>query len=149
MRSILTSAGWSHCHCLHESEQAAGGVALEAAADLGVGLLLGAAAGEVVLGWFVAVDHAPVHDGVEGSVESAVAESVEAVARDSSRGCFERADAGQGCEGGVGSAAAGVGPGDDEVGGADRADAGFSEEGGHGCVDQFAELTFVGADLFV
>jgi hypothetical protein len=43
----------------------------------------------------------------------------------------------------------GVRPGDDEVGGADRTDAGFGEQGGHGRVDEFAELAFVGADLFV
>ena len=59
-----------------------GGVALEAAADLGVGFLLGAAAGLVALGGQVGVEHAPVDDRVQGSVEFAVAESVEAVARD-------------------------------------------------------------------
>jgi hypothetical protein len=70
----------------HEAVQVSGGVALETAADLGVGLLLGSAAGEVVLCRFVSVDHPPVHDGVEGSVEAAVAESVEAMASDAARG---------------------------------------------------------------
>jgi hypothetical protein len=36
----------------------------------------------VVLGEFVAVDHAAIHDSVPGSVESAVAEAVEPVTAD-------------------------------------------------------------------
>ncbi len=63
---------------LHDAEKVSGGVALEAAADLGVGFLLGASAGQVVLSRLVTVDHAPVHDGVQGPVEVAVAEAVEA-----------------------------------------------------------------------
>src|SRR5690348_1090188 len=111
-------------------------VTLEAAADLRVGLLLGASAGEVVLGGFVAVDHAPVHDRVEGAVESAVAESVEAVAGDAPGGRLERADAGQCGEGGIGTAPAPVRPGDYEVRCADRADAGFGEQARHHCRDE-------------
>jgi hypothetical protein len=37
-------------------------------------------AGEVVLGRLVAVDHSPVHDGVQSPVERAVTESVEPAA---------------------------------------------------------------------
>src|SRR5690606_2322035 len=40
------------CRSLHEAEQVSGGVALEAAPDLGVGLLVGATAAEVVRCWF-------------------------------------------------------------------------------------------------
>jgi hypothetical protein len=97
-----------------------GRVSLKASPYLGVGLLLGASAGEVAMGGFVAVDHAPVHDGMEGVVESAVFEAVEAVAGDASGGCFDRADAGEGSEGGIGSAPARMGLGHDEVCGAHR-----------------------------
>jgi hypothetical protein len=38
--------------------------------------------GEVMLGRFVPVDHAPVHDGVQGAVELAIAEAVEAAPGD-------------------------------------------------------------------
>lgn len=61
---------------IHEAVEAAGGVALEASADFGVGFLAGSAAGEVGAGGAV-VEHAPVDDDVQGSVELAVAEAVE------------------------------------------------------------------------
>ena len=53
---------------LHEVEQVSGGVALEAAADLGLGVRVGASPGEVMLVGSVAVDHAPVHDGTSRNV---------------------------------------------------------------------------------
>lgn len=107
------------------------GVALEAEADLGVGLLLGASSNEVTLGRLVVVDHAPVHDGVQGPVESPVAESVEPMAFDSSGGRFQRADPGQRGEGGLRAAPTGVRPGDDEVCGADSAHARLGHQGRH------------------
>ena len=57
---------------LHCREEVSGDVPLEAATDLVVGLLLAASPGQVVLGGFVAVDQAPVHDGVQGPVEGGV-----------------------------------------------------------------------------
>ena len=85
-----------------------GVVALEAAADLGVGLLLPAPAGEVVPGGFLTVDHAPIDDGVQGTVELAVAEAVEPVPGDTAGGCRQRADAGERGERGFGAAPAGM-----------------------------------------
>jgi hypothetical protein len=98
--------------------------------DLGVGLLVGASPGEVMLGGLVAQDHAPVHDGVLGTVELAVAEAVETVTADAAGGCLQRADPGERGEGGFGAASASVRPGDDQMGRADRTDAGFGQQGG-------------------
>jgi hypothetical protein len=81
----------------------AGGVALEAAADFGVGFLLGASPGQVVLGFGV-VKHPPVDDDMQGAVELAVAQPVEPVTGDLARGCLQRAGPGQGGEGGLGAA---------------------------------------------
>lgn len=83
---------------LHEAEELAGGVALEAAPDLGVGLLLGSPAGEVVAG-AVVVEHPPVDDHVQGAVELAVCEPVQPVTGDlgassAPLGGFSRARAG-------------------------------------------------------
>ena len=81
------------CRALfHQSEQAASGVALEAATDFGVGRLLDAPAGEVVLGRLMAVDHSPVQM-VQSPVERAVTESVEPVPLDPTGRGFQRADA--------------------------------------------------------
>jgi hypothetical protein len=66
----------SGCGCLHEAEELPGGVSLEAAADLGIGLLLCAPPGQVMLGGGV-VKHPPVGDDVQCAVELAVTEAVE------------------------------------------------------------------------
>jgi hypothetical protein len=58
---------------LHEAEQAAGCVALEAAADFAFGFVPGPA-GEVGMGRAVVVEYPPVDDDVQGAVELAVAE---------------------------------------------------------------------------
>ena len=102
-------------------------VALDASADLGVGLLLGASAGQVVLGGLVSAGHAPGDDAVEGPIEETIAEPVEPMAGDAARGRRYRADAGERGERGLGSTASVMRPGDDEVSGADRPDAGFGQ----------------------
>ena len=126
-----------------------GGVALEASADVGVGLLLGPAAGQVALGGLVAVDHAPVDDGVQGSVEATVTEAVEAMTGDAARGRRYGADTGESGERGLGSAAAVMRPGDDEVRGTDRADARFGQQSRHQTGNELVELAVVGPDLLV
>src|SRR4051794_41821432 len=70
---------------LHCAEEFSGDVALEAAADLGVGLAFGAAAGDVGVG---AGADAPAgqQDVVEGAVELAVSAAVEGGGGDSSGG---------------------------------------------------------------
>jgi hypothetical protein len=76
------------------AEEFAGDVSLEAAADLGVGLALGAAFGDVGVG-ARADQPAGQSDVVQGAVELAVAAAVEAVPAGSAAGGRDRADAGQ------------------------------------------------------
>ena len=64
--------------CGEVSEDLAGDVALEAAADSGLGLALFFASFDVVTGGFV-VSHAGVRDGFQGGVELSVAGAVEAM----------------------------------------------------------------------
>jgi hypothetical protein len=68
---------------------------LEAAADSWVALLLGPAPGQVLLGFGV-VEHPPVDDDVQGSIEVAVAEGVEEAANDLAGESFHQAEASQG-----------------------------------------------------
>jgi hypothetical protein len=65
---------------LHESEELAGGVSLEASAEFGAGFL-GGPAGEVGVSSPV-VEHPPVDDDVQCPVELPVAEVVEPVPGD-------------------------------------------------------------------
>src|SRR5215469_17491626 len=81
------------------AEEVAGEVALDAAADLAVGFAFGATALDVGLGFRMAA-HAADGDGVQGAVELAVAEAVEAVPVGAAGGGRDGCGAGQHAEGG-------------------------------------------------
>ena len=102
----------SGCGCLHEPEQLPGCVALEAAADLGVGLLPGTALGRVVLGFGV-VEHPPVDDDVQGAVELAIAAAMQSVALALASGDGDRSGPGLAGESGIGAEALGACDGDE------------------------------------
>ena len=85
----------------------AGDVALEAAADSGLGLALFFASFDVVTGGFV-VSHAGVRDGFQGGVELSVAGAVEAMVLGVARGDLQGTDAADLGEAGFVMDAAGV-----------------------------------------
>jgi len=88
---------------LDEAEESASGVALEAATDLGVGLLLSTPTGQVGAGGLMAVEHPPGRDGVQGAVELAVTEAIESMADDPPGGRRQWADPAERGEGGLGA----------------------------------------------
>jgi hypothetical protein len=55
----------SCCGTFHDSEEVPGCVSFEGPSNFRVGFLFCASSCQVVLGGFVAVDHAPVDDGVQ------------------------------------------------------------------------------------
>ena len=112
---------------LDEAVEPAGEGALEASADVAVGLALGGASGFVVAGFGVAAEPGD-RDGVQGAVEVSVAHSAEPVPGALAAAGFERRDAGEGCECGFVADASAVGPADQQLGGDDRSDTGFGEQ---------------------
>jgi hypothetical protein len=129
---------------LEESVEVAGEVALEAADRVAAGLAVVLAALEVGDRGGVVLAAAE-QDGVEGAVELAVAAAVESVADGLAGAGRDRGGAGEASEGGLVADPAGVRPGDDQLGGADRADAGLGEQGGCELAD---ELSDRGLELF-
>ena len=91
-----------------------GDVALEAAAEFGIGLAFCAAPGDVGPG-SLACAPASQEDVVQGAVEVAVAAAVEPVTDDAAAAGGDRAGAGERCVCGVVAAAARVGPGHDRL----------------------------------
>jgi len=85
-------------------------------------LPFGSAADEVGAG-AGAGPHPDLRDGVDGPVERPVAAAVEPVADGAAAARWDGTDAGEGCEGGVGSDPARVGEADDSLRGANRAGA--------------------------
>jgi hypothetical protein len=84
---------------------------------------------------------------VEGSIELAVTASVEAVTGSFSAGGFDWCDTGEVRERGFATAAAWMGPGDVDVGGADGTDAELGDELGAVGGGEFVEVPVVGCDL--
>jgi hypothetical protein len=107
--AFLTLLWLSSCWVLHEPVEAAGEVALDAAADFAGGFAFGGAAGCVGDGGRVVAEPAQ-GDGVQGAVGGAVAVGVEAVAVGAAGGGGDGCGAGEGGEGGFGAEPAGVGP---------------------------------------
>lgn len=77
---------------------------------------------------------------MEGAVESAIAAAVEPVADDLSGAGRDRGDAGEAGEGGLVFESAGVRPGDEDGGGADRTDAALFEQSWRQPFGERAEL---------
>ena len=120
--------------------EVAGEVALDAAADFLVGLALGSAALDVGAGRRV-VAHPVDGDDVQGAVELAVAEPVEAVPVGAARRHRDGGGAREHGEGGFAADPPGVGPGQQDLRGAERTDAGLGgdQPGGH-VLDDLADL---------
>jgi hypothetical protein len=115
--------------------RAAGDVADWATFDLAVGLGLGAASVGVSAGGWVGSSSGH-DDQVEGLVEVAVPGPVQPNADGLATGGGDGGGSAQHGEGGVGPAAAGMGPGTPHSGGHDRADAGSGEQVGPPGPDQ-------------
>jgi hypothetical protein len=103
---------------------AAGEVAFEAGDGLGVGLALGALAGDVGLCFGVAAQPRD-RDAVDGGVDLAVAAAVEPVAVGVARADGDRGDAAGAGELGVAGKALGAGDLADELAGGQRTEAGL------------------------
>ena len=95
--------------CFEDSEEFSGDVALEAAADVAVGLAVGASAVGVGLGLFVASQTGD-GDGVDCRVESAVTEAVEAMSGREARRRGDWRGPGEHREGGLVADASGLAP---------------------------------------
>jgi hypothetical protein len=80
------------------------------------------------------------HDGVQRPVELTIAAPVEAMPHDLARGRLDRRRATQVGEGGLRAQPAGVGPGVDDLGGADHADARLGQQLGHEPDHELLEL---------
>ena len=126
----------------------AGDVALEAAADFGIGLAFCAAPGDLGPG-LLARAPASQEDVVQGAVEVAVAAAVEPVTDDAAATGGDRAGAGERGVGGIVAAAARVGPGHDRWCGADRAHAAFGQQLRRQVGDQLGEVALVIGEFLV
>lgn len=123
----------------------AGDVPLEASADFAGGFAFYGASCEVGAG-FGAVAHSAGGDGVDGAVEGPVAATVEPMSDGAAAAGWQRVGAGEGGEGGVVSASAGMGEADDGLGGADRSDAALVGQARSEIVDDGQKLGAVGLE---
>jgi hypothetical protein len=80
------------------------------------------------------------HDGVQRSVELTIAASIKAMPYDLARGRLDRCGAAQGGEGGLRAQPADVGPGVDDLRGADHAHARLGQQLGHEPDHELLEL---------
>ena len=126
MGEAVERGGWAGGG-LDAAVEPSGEGALEAAADVAMGLALGGAFGFVGAGFVVAAQSGD-RDRVQGAVEVSVAGTAESVSGALAAAGLERGDAGQGGECGFVADPAAVGPADQELGGDDGADAGFGEQ---------------------
>ena len=136
--TLLCPVKWS-CQRRKLAKQLSGDIALQAPLDVADGLALSEATLDVVLCGAV-LTHADQHDGVKCAVELSISRPVQAVPGDRPRRRLDGRGTTELGESSLGTNAAVMGPGGDDLTGHDRADSQLAEQLGGEPTDQPVEL---------